>query len=347
MSTCNHLVRRPCGQPPRRSPRSCHHHRVRTPRPLPPQLGTVFSLTEARSLGVGRGRLEGEDLGAPFRGVRTRIDIGSTTDAGPHDDFDARITEVLRLAHAYATRMRPSEFFSHSTAAVLWGAPVGVPVPVTLDVSVLGTVGIPRSRAVRGHRADPRSTMTTMHNGLSVASPASVWASLGQMSVDDLVILGDYFCRTWRQGFLRPNVGRPPLTTRAELTAVLGAGRRVGAAHLREALGLVREDSWSPRESLCRLLLVRAGLPEPVLNVDVDGPLGFLACVDMVYPAYRVAIEYQGQLHAARYAKDIERIEALRAAGWIVIQVSSALMSRPELLVARVQDALASRGWTA
>ena len=320
---------------------------MRPPRPLPPQLGTAFSIADARAVGVERGRLDGDDLMSPFRGVRARMPIISATDATARVDFEARVVEVRTLAHAYGTRMRPAEFFSHRTAAVLWGAPISISLPVVLDVSVFAPTGIPRGRGVCGHRAGARTTMTMTNDGLRLASPASVWASLGTMPVDDLVVLGDYFCREWRQGFLRPNVGLPPLTTRAKLEAALKAGRRVGAARLREALVLIREDSWSPRESLCRVILVKAGLPEPMLNVDVDGPLGFLACVDMVYPQYRVAIEYQGQVHGTRYAKDVERIETLRAAGWIVIQVTSALLNRPQDFVNRVRDALESRGWSA
>jgi hypothetical protein len=242
--------------------------------------------------------------------------------------------------------MRPVEFFSHLTAAVLWGAPVNLFAGSALDVSVYGQAGLPRGRGVRGHRADPQTTTTTELAGLRVASAASVWASLGLLPVETLVIIGDYFCRVWRDGFLRPDVGREPLATRAKLEAALGAGRRVGAARLRAALTLIREDSWSPMESLCRVILIAAGLPEPVLNTDIYGKDGgFLACVDLAFPAYRVAVEYQGQLHGSQYAKDIERIEALRREGWIVIQVTSALIGRRVELVARVRDALESRGW--
>jgi very-short-patch-repair endonuclease len=67
--------------------------------------------------------------------------------------------------------------------------------------------------------------------------------------------------------------------------------------------------------------------------------------VDLAFSAFKVAVEYQGQLHGARYAQDIERIEALRRDGWIVIQVTSALIGRRELLAARVRGALESRGW--
>ena len=318
---------------------------MRTPRPLPPGLGSVFSFGEAREAGVTRDRLYRGDLTAPFRGVRSQNQTIATTDATGHDDFETHVRMVRALALAYAVRMRPVEFFSHLTAAQLWGAPSPLASGALLDVAVFGNDPLPRSRGVRGHRANAQTTRTTTLNGLRLASPASVWASLGVLPVEDLVVIGDYFCREWRDGFLRPDPGRRPLTTRTKLAAALDAGRRVGAARLRTALGMIREDSWSPRESLCRILLTTAGLPEPMLNLDVDGPLGFLACVDMAYPKYRVAIEYQGQQHGARYAKDVERIEALRAAGWIVIQVSSALLARPSDLVDRVRRALISRGW--
>ncbi|MCP2031593.1 hypothetical protein L1277_001684 [Okibacterium sp. HSC-33S16] len=318
---------------------------MRPPRPLPPELGTVFSIADARSLGVGSDRLFRSDLTAPFRGVRLLRDTILRADATGHDDFETATRATRALALAYAERMRPTEFFSHLTAAELWGAPTPHVPGSPLDVAVFGNDPLPRCRGVRGHRADPRLTTTTTLNGLRVATPASVWASLGALPLEDLVVIGDYFCREWREGFLRPRAGQRPLTTRTKLTAALDAGRRVGSSRLRTALGMVREDSWSPRESLCRILLTTAGLPEPSLNLDVDGPVGFLACVDLAYPTYRVAIEYQGQHHGARYAKDIERIEALRAAGWIVIQVSSALLARPSDLVERVRKALISRGW--
>ncbi|NKF31500.1 hypothetical protein HER21_34230, partial [Pseudomonas sp. BGM005] len=113
----------------------------------------------------------------------------------------------------------------------------------------------------------------------------------------DLVALGDHFCRVWRDGFGRPDVGRRPLSTRDELGAMLSAGRRTGIRHLRQALELIREDSWSPLESAIRCHLVMAGLPEPRLNHDVyDAEGRFVACVDLAYPGKKIAVEYQSLL---------------------------------------------------
>jgi len=86
---------------------------------------------------------------------------------------------------------------------------------------------------------------------------------------------------------------------------------------------------------------VRSGLPEPELNIDVHDDDGrFLACIDLGYRAQKVGIEYQSLLHARRYAEDVERLAALRAAGWTVIEVTSALLARPEELVDRTRRAL-------
>jgi hypothetical protein len=184
-------------------------------------------------------------------------------------------------------------------------------------------------------------TAVTEHEGLRVSTPAATWAALGALSVFDLVALGDFFCRRWRDGYGRPHAGRAPLTTVADLRDALDLGRRKGAARLRQALELVREDAWSPRESRVRCILIAAGLPEPELNIDVFDEKGrFLGCVDMAYRDRRVAIEYLGMLHDEQWARDVERIAALRAAGWTVLEVTSPLLHRPQDLVARVVAAL-------
>ncbi|MFE6735021.1 hypothetical protein [Microbacterium sp. NPDC057650] len=176
-------------------------------------------------------------------------------------------------------------------------------------------------------------------SGIRIASSPTMWAQLGAWSIFDLVALGDYLCRVRRPGYGRKDVGRAPFTTIAELRATVAAGRWGHVRRLREAVDLVREDSWSPRESRLRLDIVFAGLPEPMLNHDVYDDHGrFLGCVDLAYPDRKIAIEYQGALHSRQYAADIERIAALRAAGWIVIEVTSA--SRTDDVLARIRHAL-------
>jgi len=322
------------------------------PHRLPPELGEAFHFSEALALGVDPNRLRRADLVRPFHGVRQRaaVVVDTPDDAGPHE---IQAAERRRRTDEYAPRLRPGQFFSHESAAVHWGAPLplvmadGVAVhggALPVHVGAFGSAPLPRTVGVRGHRLRIRTTTIVDLDGVSVASAASTWASLGTtLPLFDLVALGDYFCRQWRPGIGRPTPGRSPLATIDELRSAVQSGRRVGIVNLREAVELIREDSWSPRESLVRCILVTRGLPEPALNIDVIENGRFLGCVDLAYPAARIAIEYQGVGHSGRYAADVERIAALRAAGWIVIEVTAELVKHPEELVARVRRALAQR----
>ncbi len=320
---------------------------MRAPRALPHRLGDAFTVRAAAQAGISAERLRRSDLRRPFPGVRALREEESST----ADDTFAHQERGRRLRAAeYAPRLAPGQFFSHETAAALWHAPLplarideriadGRELPV--HVSVYGTRPLPRAHGVRGHRARPETSRLHWLDGLPVACAATTWASLGTLPLIELVALGDHLCRVWRPGPGRQGIGTPPLTTIPSLKAALDAGRRVGNRRLREAVGLIREDSWSPRESAVRCHLHFAGLPEPRLNHDVYDLRGrFLACVDLAYPASHVAIEYQGTLHSSRYAQDVERLAALRANGWTVIEVTASLLASPSVLTARVRAAL-------
>ncbi|WP_029151115.1 hypothetical protein [Microbacterium indicum] len=224
--------------------------------------------------------------------------------SGP--DPQDRTGRILAAARAYAPLLRPDQFFSHTTAAAIWGAPVHL-ADERIHVSVFGDRSLPRAAGVFGHRSSPVLTTTRDITGLRVSSPASTWASLDALSVIELVQIGDHLCRVWRRGRGRPHAGRAPIATPEELRRALDAGRHLGASRLREALGLIRLDSWSPRESRTR-----------------------------------VELEYQGEMHASSYAADIERIERLRAHGWEMIQATKATGSGD--LARRVRIALLARG---
>ncbi|WP_157540827.1 hypothetical protein [Microbacterium sp. XT11] len=321
------------------------------PRPLPPELGPAFTVRQARAAGVARSRLRKPDLHAPYRGVRSVIPAEDAASDSPYvQQADAR----RRAVRAYAPKLERLQFVSHESAAALWHAPLPLafdederlvaPEDLPVHISTFGRGHLVRASGVRAHRARIETSRLVLIVGIRVADPATTWASLGSLPLIDLIALGDYFCRVWRTGVGRPDAGTPPLATPAELQRAIDAGRRTGIRRLREAIDLIRLDSWSPRESAVRCHLVFAGLPEPELNVDVHDEQGrFLGCVDLAYPEWKIAIEYQGRQHSATYAADVERIAALRAAGWIVIEVTSALFASPDRLVSRVRDALCSR----
>ncbi|MBS1905903.1 MAG: DUF559 domain-containing protein [Actinobacteria bacterium] len=289
------------------------------------------------------------DLGRPFHGVRTRPD-DDDKDEEDEDPYSRQARERLNRIRACAPRLREGQFLCKESAAALWQAPLPLAVKdgiavrgdlLPVHVGAFGTAPLMRTAGVIGHRARVETTSIRLLDGIPVASPTSTWASLGTLPLIDLVALGDYFCRVWREGPGRPDAGRPPLATRDQFRLAIGSGRRVGIVRLREAVELIREDSWSPRESALRCVIVFAGLPEPALNYDVYDARGrFLGCVDLAYPERRIAIEYHGILHHARYARDVERIAALRAAGWTVIEVTAALFADEGELLRRIRRAL-------
>lgn len=309
--------------------------------PLPTDLGRQFSTTAAHARGVSRSRLRARDLDRPFHGVRSR-----PLPATGGDRYAIARDRELALILALAARLTPTQFFSHRSAALLLGAPMPhLPAP-DLHLSVLHPIRAPRVRGVHGHALPAHRVQLARVGGLLITSPVTTFASLGTLSLPELVALGDFLVRKHRPGRGRRNAGTPPICTVQQLREVVALGRWKGIARLRSAVELIREDSWSPKESTTRLMLVSAGLPEPELNIDIFDEHGdFLGCVDMVYRRFRVIIEYQGEQHSERYAEDVERYARLRANGWDVIEVTRALGRTPSQIVARVAFALRKAGW--
>lgn len=295
--------------------------------PLPPELaGSAFRTSEARNAGVARTRLDARDLFAPFHGVRAPMDAAAET-----------VAQRCALLHP---RLNPAQFFSHTTAAELWGLPLPAGHTHTaLHVSAARPGREPRTVGVTGHRLDIDIAHLTLRSGLPVPSLAETWAQLGGMlRLDDLVAAADAALHSGG-------------VDAAELTTAANRLRRRGALDLRTALTEMRTGAESPRETLTRLAIVRAGLPEPRLNWQLRTSAGsFVARLDMAYPRYRVAVEYDGRQHAdhAQFTKDADRWSNIDAEGWLLVRVLAHHFADPQRdIVARVRRALASRGWHA
>ena len=129
-------------------------------------------------------------------------------------------------------------------------------------------------------------------------------------------------------------------SVRERVTAMRGAG----SAQARQVATLADGLAESPQETRLRLLLHRSGLPAPVAQHVVRDDAGrFVARVDFAWPGLRVALEYDGLWHAedGQFAKDRERLNRLREAGWVVVFVTAADLHRPERLLRRIAEALA------
>lgn len=87
--------------------------------------------------------------------------------------------------------------------------------------------------------------------------------------------------------------------------------------------------------------LVAAGLPEPRRNIRMEIG-GRLREIDLAYPEWRVAIEYDGwHVHRDRthFDDDRDKVVLLELMGWIVLPVTAAWTA--ERLVERTRSAIA------
>lgn len=102
-------------------------------------------------------------------------------------------------------------------------------------------------------------------------------------------------------------------------------------------------------ETRLRLLLVLAGLPEPVVNhIEYAGDGRWLRRFDLSYPDLKVAVEYDGRQHAEsrrQWERDVERREELDTDGWrLVVVLSKGIYREPATTLDRVVVALRGAG---
>lgn len=287
-----------------------------------------FSVRGASDLGVSPSRLRRQDLVAPFHGVRVTA--------------SAALDDTWTRCRAYAARMPRGQVFSHVTAAALHG----LPLPRRLDAAPLHVSAFlpaqsPRAAGVVGHRLRIDSIDSGGLRGLPVVSILDAWGQCATLlSVDELIIAGDHIVG-----------GRYPQKTLEQLVRAVESRAGVrGVRSLANATALIQPGSESPKETELRLLLVRAGLPEPELNGDVFGADGeFIGRGDMLYRAFKVLVEYDGSQHAddrRQFHRDVDRLEAFSINEWRIVRVLKEHMNGDRSdIVTRVRKALMSQGW--
>jgi very-short-patch-repair endonuclease len=296
--------------------------RIELPAPFD---STPFRVRDAIAGGIGHRRLDGRDLARPFWGVRTPAASGDPVEAA-------------------AATLRPGDRFSHTTAAEI----LGVPLPRFAEGRVHITAGtglrMPRSAGVIGHEDDGRAVIEV--GGFPCSTPEEVFVSLGGiLPVPFLVAVGDFMVLDPR----RREQGRPWSTIERLGDAVEEVGRR-GIRRARTAADLVRVDVESPRETVLRLILVAAGLPEPVCGFEVRDRLGrWIGWFDLAWPQFRVLGEYDGDQHRTstlQYDRDLRRVDAVRDDGWAHLRVrASGLGPGAPETVTRFRRALVAGGW--
>ncbi|MFC7430831.1 MULTISPECIES: endonuclease domain-containing protein [unclassified Agrococcus] len=265
-----------------------------------------FVVRDALASGATPGELRGSSLVMPTRGAR----VGAAR---------AAIDPRGALLEALRPLARDDQFFSHTTAARLHGMPLpGRLLDDPVHLASPSLTNRVRRRGVVGHRV--KASVVEV-DGYRVESIPDAFVHLGAsiLSVDELVEVGDWIVHRDRAVRLTP----------ADLLAHAREFR--GARGMRSVLAAIpqlRAGADSPGETRTRLLLRRAGLPEPVLQHRVrDGRARLVATLDMAYPDLHVGIEYEGAHHhldAGQFAYDIRRYAALDAHGWRIVRVTHA-----------------------
>ncbi|MCP2637324.1 hypothetical protein K0817_012230 [Microbacterium sp. HD4P20] len=298
--------------------------------PLPSELSTLFSVSQAVALGVSPSRLTRRDIRPPFHGVRALVGVPDST--------------LVEACLGYAPRLAPWQFFSHETVFGLIGAPTPEwPYRPAVHVSAHRPAHEPRTSGVVGHRLQQREPATLiLANGLPIEHPVRAWRQAGALwALDDLIATAE---------FLISDRGRSPMASVEDLVGEVEAMGDLRGGLLRRALAHVRGRVRSPRETRLRLLLVRAGLPEPEINWTLRDHRGTaVAEADLAYLRWRVAPEYDGRVHAEdpqQFARDADRWELIRALGWDHVRILNHHMRDGGCpAVAKVRDALIRAGW--
>lgn len=256
--------------------------------------------------------------------------------------------QVERRVRVFGPRMLDTQFFSHITAASLWGIPLpsfGTGEPV--HISVLSPQPRPRANGIAGHELDGKVTRLVSIDGIRVSDAASTWCQLASMlALPDLVAVADYL--------LTPDGEPGPLVSFEELNAAVEERRgHRGAGQLRDALELTRLGSTSRVESVLRVLLHLAALPEPQLHLPVLSDDGkFRTDIPIAFPEYRVGVDVNFEANRPFRVRsaELERLARLDDAGWRMLAFSDADVhpSRQYELrqkISSLQNLLLQQGW--
>lgn len=225
-------------------------------------------------------------------------------------------------------------FVCHVTAARLYGMPV--PHDLHAHVAVSAPEQRRRRSGIRSHVAAP-GTQVVLFRGVRATAPVDVFVQLAEtLPLVELVVQGDYLvAHQW--------------CTPQQLVDACATSREDHAGRALAAARYVRSGVDSPMETRLRMLLVLAGLPEPVVNHLVLWPDGRVRRrFDLCYPRLRLIVEYDGRQHAddaAQHDHDLLRREELDEQGWrMVVVTAKGIYGDPEGTLLRVRRAIMQQG---
>ncbi|WP_446665245.1 hypothetical protein [Flexivirga sp. B27] len=286
--------------------------------PNPAALPDLFTAQEAYAAGLERRDLASDNYRRLFRGGYARVGA------------DPPYVDLLK----FGLRAVPSaQFAAEHSAGRLYGG-----ITPTASSLHFGT----RTRhhctldgvRLRFYKNDPD---LVTYKGIRVTTPGQTFLDLARpLEFVDLLVFGDSLVRNapCSPTYLRQFV--------ADKTCH-------GAPHAREVARMVRAWVRSPNESRLRLLMLSGGLPEPEINFVVhDRSTGRSREIDLAFPDWKVAVEFDGRHHVERinqWDKDILRREDLEALGWkFVIITSTSMYADPLRVLVRITDKVVAAG---
>lgn len=187
----------------------------------------------------------------------------------------------------------------------------------------------------RAHRRRLHEDDRADLNGIPVTSLARTWVDLAPvLSLADLVAAGD-------------SALRAGCTVDEMVATMQRSGRLRGVRRVREALPMLDRRSRSRPESHLRVAVWVPDLPRFEVNEPVyrsDG--GWLAEPDLSLAEARLALEYQGEDHAAleRMRKDLTRGKDMRDDEWLSLPYGPAeVFKRPWQIAPEVRKYVRER----
>lgn len=235
------------------------------------------------------------------------------------------LAAILAVHH----RLTVPHWFSHESAALLWGLPVWR-IPVLTHVRQEGRAGGDRDRAVARHCGTVDPEHLTLLGRLPVTD-------LEQTMVDCARSLRPLAGLVVADAALRAGADRSRAL--ALLDEVAG---RPGAARARVVVELADEGAESPGETATRFVVLRAGAPRPQTQVPVVTRLGTF-WGDVGWDGWRVLLEYDGRTKyrgADDLVREKRRHDAVVEAGARLLRVTKEDIPERAGLAARVMRLL-------
>lgn len=267
--------------------------------------------------------------------ARSNIFVPAAREDGPAQQ---RVAEVLAHMRGVAERMTTAWWFSHASAALVWGCWTWRLAP-EVHVTQLSNPSV--------RKADDPLLVRHWTRLLPPRDRAQIAGvpvtSLERTVIDCARLLREPQALVIADSALRLGANRSTMATILSESA----GRR-GVRRARLVMELADGRSESPGETLVRWIAHSYGLPAPEPAVHISArDRDYL--VDLAWPELKLGIEFDGAVKysggvygdpAERAAARDRRQANLEAAGWTILTVTWEDLAEPHVLARRLNAAL-------